>query len=121
MARSRSISRPIRATVALRVSIACSFCHHYNNILCTTCKGLSLFFFTNCTNAIILAFMDIHTLISDLATEKGITPGALRKWRERGFVPPKWRLPLMEAAQDSGHYIPPTAFDEFGLQPAEAT
>jgi hypothetical protein len=59
--------------------------------------------------------MDTKILIADLATERlGVSSEALRKWRFRGHVPHKWRIPLIEAAQAAGRYISPSSFDDFG-------
>lgn len=40
----------------------------------------------------------IATLAAELADER-VTPDAIRKWNERGSVPHRHRLPLMELAQ----------------------
>jgi len=62
--------------------------------------------------------MDTKILISDLATEQlGVSSEALRKWRFRGHVPHKWRIPLIEAAQATGRFIPVSSFDDFGRTP----
>jgi len=40
--------------------------------------------------------------IEPLAPDIGVTKDALRKARERGRVPYKWRLPLLRAAANKG-------------------
>lgn len=44
----------------------------------------------------------MNSAILDLAVEHGVSPNSLKKWRKRGKVPHKYRLPLLEAAQRKG-------------------
>lgn len=37
-------------------------------------------------------------LIGAIAVSLGVGPRALEKWRERGSVPHKWRLPIIRAS-----------------------
>lgn len=37
-------------------------------------------------------------LIGRIATSLGVQPRTLEKWRERGSVPHKWRLPIIRAS-----------------------
>ena len=51
-----------------------------------------------------LSGMDKHVsipkweLIDKTAAQIGVGEGARRKWRERGHVPYRWRLPIIQAA-----------------------
>lgn len=47
-------------------------------------------------------------LIGEIAAALGVQPRTLEKWRERGSVPHKWRLPIIRAS--SGR-VPLDAFD----------
>ena len=37
-------------------------------------------------------------LIEHLATQLGVKRDALRKWKERGRVPYRWQIPLVQAS-----------------------
>lgn len=53
-------------------------------------------------------------IIAALASElddDGITPEAIRKWRERGRVPHRLRLPLSELAKRKRITLSPRDFD----------
>jgi hypothetical protein len=38
-------------------------------------------------------------IIAELGAEQGATIEAIKKWRQRGEVPPKYRLPLLNIAK----------------------
>lgn len=40
--------------------------------------------------------------IDKLAAARGVTKAAREKWRERGAVPHRWRIPLLQDAAASG-------------------
>lgn len=42
--------------------------------------------------------MDKGALINLLAAELGVSDEARKKWRQRGAVPHKWRLPILDLA-----------------------
>lgn len=44
----------------------------------------------------------MNTTLVELAGRIGVTANSLKKWRNRGKVPHKYRLPLLEAAQKNG-------------------
>lgn len=51
--------------------------------------------------------------IDKLAAARGVTVAARQKWRERGAVPHRWRIPLLQDAVAAGCRV--TADDmEFG-------
>lgn len=41
----------------------------------------------------------MNQMIQVLALQLGIKPVTVRRWRDRGHVPHKWRIPLIKAAQ----------------------
>jgi len=45
------------------------------------------------------------------AAQLGAKDEAIRKWRERGKVPHRWRLPLMNAAKSKRKRLDETIFD----------
>lgn len=51
----------------------------------------------------------MNSTLLDLAVAHGVTADSLKKWRKRGKVPHKYRLPLLEAAQKKG--VPLTSRD----------
>lgn len=38
-------------------------------------------------------------LVANLARELGASEANLMKWKQRGFVPPKWHIPLITASK----------------------
>jgi len=48
--------------------------------------------------------------INSLAKAQGVSAEARKKWRQRGSVPHRWRLPLLIAANRMGRTIPIDAF-----------
>ena len=52
-------------------------------------------------------------VIERLASVLGVKDEARRKWRERGRVDYRWRLPLIEAARATGQNLDAAAFDQF--------
>ena len=44
------------------------------------------------------AITEKWALVEKLAREKGATDANLVKWRQRGFVPPRWHVPLIAAS-----------------------
>lgn len=50
----------------------------------------------------IIGAMSPWETIDRLGANLGVGDEARRKWRERGSVPHRWRLPLMEAAFAAG-------------------
>lgn len=55
-------------------------------------------------------------IIRILAQEQGVEPFTLRQWKSRGFVPHKYRLPFILAAQKRGEKLAPKDL-EFGKRP----
>lgn len=53
----------------------------------------------------------MNATILELAVARGVTANALKKWRKRGKVPHKYRLPLIEAAQKKGLPLASRDFD----------
>jgi hypothetical protein len=51
----------------------------------------------------------MNPVINDLAACLNVGDWARRKWRQRGSVPHRWRLPIMELAAERG--IPLTTAD----------
>lgn len=58
-------------------------------------------------------------VIERLAEELGVGEEARRKWRVRGHVPYRWRLPLLNLAQERGLSFSQASFETF--QPAAPT
>lgn len=54
------------------------------------------------------------------AAELGVGAEAIRKWRERGKVPDRWRLPLLDAADADGRQLPREIFDNVPAKPEGA-
>jgi hypothetical protein len=52
-----------------------------------------------------------------LGLECGAKPGAIKKWRQRGFVTHKWRLKLLRAAKRHGW---PLSERDFDFEPSSA-
>jgi hypothetical protein len=52
-------------------------------------------------------------IIATLGAEQGATRTAIKKWRQRGFVPPKYRLPILDLAEERGIHFDKSDF-EFG-------
>jgi len=48
-------------------------------------------------------------LLRKIALELGVSEKAFSKWRERGWVPHKWRIPII---RQSGGYVGLASFDE---------
>lgn len=57
------------------------------------------------------AMSTYHDLIVPLAKELGVKDHAIEKWRVRGWVPHKWRLPLLEAARKQRKRLSARAFE----------
>ena len=55
--------------------------------------------------------MEAPDVIDELAASLGVSPEARKKWRQRGAVPHKWRLPILDLAAKRGVKIPLGAFD----------
>jgi hypothetical protein len=55
----------------------------------------------------------MNTLLTELAVAQGVTANSLKKWKKRGKVPFRYRLPLVEAAQKKGVALTSRDF-EFG-------
>lgn len=49
--------------------------------------------------------------VETVAAELGAAPEARRKWRERGKVPHRWRLPILDAARKKRVKVDPAIFD----------
>ena len=49
-------------------------------------------------------------IIATLAAERGVSPEALRKWLERGKVPPSRRFDLFIAAKSKGVHLTESDF-----------
>lgn len=58
---------------------------------------------------------EIRQTIEPLAGELGVKPLALQKWWQRGHVPHRWRLPLLQLAEKRGVVIRIEDFD-FGAR-----
>jgi hypothetical protein len=50
--------------------------------------------------------------IDRAAAALGVKQEARRKWRERGRVPYRWRIPIMQKAVTFGEAVDPALFDE---------
>lgn len=58
----------------------------------------------------------MNSALLELATALSVTPHSMKKWKLRGAVPHKYRLPLLELAEKQG--VPLTSGDfEFGKKP----
>lgn len=57
--------------------------------------------------------MNDARLICEAARDLGITETNLEKWFVRGYVPHKWRLPIVQKLAERGVTINVTLFDEF--------
>ena len=55
--------------------------------------------------------LPMNEQIVALAKEQGISPDSFKKWRGRGFVPHRYRLPLLQAAADKGVQISGNDFE----------
>lgn len=44
----------------------------------------------------------MNPTVLDIAAAEGVTANALKKWRQRGKVPGKYHMQLVEAAQKQG-------------------
>ena len=51
--------------------------------------------------------MEKIDLIDGLAAELNVSVDARKKWRQRGAVPHKWRLPILDLARQRGLSISP--------------
>jgi len=49
--------------------------------------------------------------LEQLALDLGAHPNAMEAWRYRGFVPHRWRLPLLQAAAARGVLLPLSLFE----------
>jgi len=56
--------------------------------------------------------------IAQLAPSLKVTPEAVKKWRQRGAVPPKHRQPLIELAQKHGVAL---RYRDFDFTPTAGT
>lgn len=56
----------------------------------------------------------MNQLIKDMALEQGIPPYQLRKWKLRGSVPHRYRLPMLLKARKRGEKLSEGDFD-FGI------
>lgn len=59
----------------------------------------------------------MNSTILELATTLSVTPYSMKKWKARGAVPHKYRLPLLELAEKKGVSLKSSDF-EFGKKPA---
>lgn len=59
--------------------------------------------------------------IETVAAEMGAKEEARRKWRERGRVPHRWRLPIMEAARAKRVKLDSAIFDNVPQPDDEAS
>lgn len=50
-------------------------------------------------------------VIASLGAEAGATRSAIKKWRQRGAVPPKYRFPILDVAQQKGIQVSRADFD----------
>lgn len=57
--------------------------------------------------------MDQTKLIYEIAGDLGVKAGARDKWLVRGYVPHRWRLPILQEAARRGVFIDPVRFEEF--------
>ncbi len=57
--------------------------------------------------------MDERSLIDNIAASLGVLPGARQRWRSRGHVPHRWRLPILTEAGRRGLSINPALFDDY--------
>jgi hypothetical protein len=58
-------------------------------------------------------------IIDRIASELGILRETRKKWRQRG-VPHRWRLPILQKANDAGETIPAGAFNGASKHEQEA-
>ena len=62
-----------------------------------------------------MSYMDnmSWSIIDEAAAHLGVSTDARRKWRERGRVPHRWRIPIIQEARRAGHQLAldDTAFD----------
>jgi hypothetical protein len=56
---------------------------------------------------------DVSPIIDQLAAELGVKLVTRKKWHDRGWVPHRWRLPIVQEASKRGVEIVPAAFDAF--------
>jgi hypothetical protein len=49
--------------------------------------------------------------ILTIARDLGVSAEARKKWRQRGCVPHRWRLPIMREAKNRGIDLPENVFD----------
>jgi len=56
--------------------------------------------------------------IAATAAELGVGPEAIRKWRERGKVAHRWRIPILEAAKAKRKRLDQAIFDNLPQQVA---
>lgn len=47
-----------------------------------------------------------RVLAEDIARELGVNPETIRKWRQRGGVPHRWRLPIIQFTAKRGQTVP---------------
>jgi hypothetical protein len=54
----------------------------------------------------------METEILTIARDLGVSVEARKKWRQRGCVPHRWRLPIIREAQKRGIELPQDVFDD---------
>lgn len=54
---------------------------------------------------------DRERLIEAIAADLGVRFHALNKWRQRGYVPYRWRMPIMVEATKRGQVL---TYDDLG-------
>jgi hypothetical protein len=65
--------------------------------------------------------MTTDALIDLLAADLGVSEEARKKWRQRGAVPHKWRLPLIDLAAKRGIIISQSDLTSLRAARAEAS
>jgi hypothetical protein len=58
-----------------------------------------------------MAGLEQWEFIATAAAELGAGAEAIRKWRERGKVPHRWRIPLLKAAKAKRKRLDDSIFD----------
>lgn len=53
----------------------------------------------------------MHEAIATIAAQKGAKPLTIAKWRQRGFVPHRWRLPILQELAKKGVLITASQFE----------
>jgi hypothetical protein len=55
--------------------------------------------------------MEAGELIDGIARDLGASAEARKKWRQRGCIPHRWRLPIIREAEKRGIEVPDDAFE----------